>query len=97
MTRQRTFRAVVPEELPVLRPDNQRLRHKFLNLLSDLVKFTPLGDNVTLKIRSQPDSGSVFQAIHTGVRFEIQDVPRVFAPVTLARLMDRPAAECWFV
>jgi signal transduction histidine kinase len=70
----------VPEDTPVLRADERKVRQILLNLLSNSIKFTAEGGKVTLKIWSRAESGYVFQVIDTGIGIALEDIPRALTP-----------------
>jgi len=69
----------VPEELPWVRADRERLLQVFSNLLGNALKFTPHGGQVTLGARAE---GEV-------VRFWVRDTGPGIAPEALEHLFDR--------
>lgn len=70
---------VIPDQLPALRADKQKLKQILVNLLSNAIKFTDTGGEVTLKVWCQMDSGNVFQIVDTGIGIAPEDIPTALA------------------
>ena len=70
----------VPDDIPVLRADQRKVKQILLNLLSNAIKFTAGGGKATLKIWSHAESGYVFQVIDTGIGIAFEDIPRALTP-----------------
>ena len=80
----------ISDPMPWLRADQRVLKQIIINLLTNAVKFTPEGGQVTLKAWCQPKSGYVFQVIDTGIGIALEDIPRVMQPFTqIASAMSR--------
>jgi PAS domain S-box-containing protein len=69
----------VPEALPWVRVDRERLLQVFSNLVGNALKFTPPGGRVTLGARAEG----------TGVRFWVSDTGPGVPPEALEHLFDR--------
>jgi signal transduction histidine kinase len=65
--------------LPMLRADERALRQILLNLISNAVKFTPSGGNVTIRARSS-DVGLAFDVCDTGIGIAADDIERILKP-----------------
>ena len=73
-----SVRAVMPRSLPALRSDRQKVKQIVLNLLSNALKFTPVG-SVTIKASSDRRSRMVDIAVtDTGVGIADGDRMKVF-------------------
>jgi signal transduction histidine kinase len=70
----------VPDDIPVLRADERKVKQILLNLLSNAIKFSPDGGKVTLKFWSHAKSGYIFQVIDSGIGIAFEDIPRALAP-----------------
>ncbi len=70
---------VIPDHIPALRADEQKLKQILVNLLSNAVKFTDAGSEVTLKAWCQMGSGHVFQIIDTGIGIAPEDIPKALS------------------
>ena len=51
-----TLRAAVPDDLPAVRGDEERLGQLLVNLLHNAIKFSPRGGSVTVSARREGDS-----------------------------------------
>ena len=67
------------DPLPALRADERKLKQILVNLLTNAIKFTDAGGEVTLKAWSQMDSGYVFQIIDTGIGLAPEDILKAFS------------------
>lgn len=74
-----SVRNAVPEDLPDVLADSDRVRHVFENLLSNAIRFTPPGGTITL---SATDDGEQ-------VRFQIADTGAGVAPEHLEHLFEQ--------
>ncbi|WP_147468259.1 sensor histidine kinase [Corallococcus interemptor] len=69
--------ARVPEDLPCVLADRERVLQILANLLGNASKFTPEGGCITLCV--QPEAGHVrFQVSDTGPGIPPEDLPRIF-------------------
>lgn len=74
----------VPDDLPLVLADRDRLREILLNLVSNAIKYTPSGGEVA--IRAVPGPGSVrISVADTGVGIPLDDQERIFDPFYRAR------------
>ncbi len=70
----------IPNETIVIRADPKRLKQALLNLLSNSVKFTPSGGEVTLVVRKDAVKKLVFIAVSdTGIGMSDQDIPKALS------------------
>jgi PAS domain S-box-containing protein len=76
------FRIDVPDMLPPMRGDQARMRQVVEALLSNAVKFTPLGGQVTLSAAPTPEGGSIVTVSDTGIGMATEDIPRAFEAFT---------------
>lgn len=60
-----TFRTEIPDHLPPIMADSERLRWALINLLRNASQYTPQGGTVTLRISSH-DNGLVLEVADTG-------------------------------
>ena len=67
----------VPDGLPVVAADGQRVQQVLLNLIHNAIKFTPAGGEITLGARRDGD-WVVLSVCDTGAGIPVQDLPRIF-------------------
>ncbi len=68
-----------PDEPPLLRVDERKLKQILVNLLTNAIKFTEAGGKVTLRVWCRTDSGYVFQVIDTGIGIALEDIPKALS------------------
>jgi two-component system phosphate regulon sensor histidine kinase PhoR len=67
----------IPEDLPPIRADRDRLSQILINILDNAVKFTPEGGNVTVSAASAPDQEVVVRIADTGIGVPRDEVSRL--------------------
>jgi two-component system, NtrC family, sensor histidine kinase KinB len=67
----------LPDELPEVLADKTRISHVFGNLLSNALKVTSAGGNITVSARAEED-GLTFSVADTGKGIPNQFLPRIF-------------------
>jgi len=70
----------VPPDLPRVRGDQRRLLQIVLNLLTNAVKFTPPGGQVSVSAVHEADGGLTFGVADTGIGISAKDIERIFEP-----------------
>ncbi len=68
-----------PDDLPLLRGDERKLKQILANLMTNAIKFTGAGGKVTLRVRCRADSGFVFRIIDTGIGIAAEDIPKALS------------------
>ncbi len=69
----------LPDAVPIIHGDGQRLEQVLLNLLTNAVKFTPEGGNILVKVRK--DDASLFIDVRDdGIGIAREEQPRLFKP-----------------
>ncbi|AFZ43901.1 multi-sensor hybrid histidine kinase [Halothece sp. PCC 7418] len=83
------FSAQLPTQLPSLFVDERRIRQVLINLLTNAVKFTPEGGQITLEVNysatSEPEKPSAedyirFTVCDTGIGIAAENFQRLFQP-----------------
>ncbi len=67
-------------ELSFLRADERKLKQILINLLSNSIKFTHPGGQVTLDVRSHPETGYEFVVSDTGIGIASEDIAKALQP-----------------
>ena len=67
------------DQLPALRADERKLKQILVNLLTNAIKFTDAGGEVTLRAWCRPDGGHVFQIVDTGIGIAPEDIPKALS------------------
>lgn len=68
---------LVPDDLPPIRGDEERLHQLLMNLLHNAIKFSPQGGTVTITTDEHPD-GVIISVRDQGVGIPTKDQARVF-------------------
>jgi two-component system phosphate regulon sensor histidine kinase PhoR len=72
-----TLAVVLPDDLPQVMVDADRIRQVVINLVHNAIKFTPAGGYVTVTARSVHD-GIVVSVADTGIGVPAEDLSRIF-------------------
>jgi two-component system OmpR family sensor kinase/two-component system sensor histidine kinase BaeS len=76
-----TLHVAVPEELPAIEGDPQRISQVLTNLLTNALRYTPAGGTVTLRGEARngrAESGVLLSVQDTGQGIAPEDLPHVF-------------------
>ncbi|HLW28077.1 MAG TPA: ATP-binding protein [Kiloniellales bacterium] len=76
------LRVELPKRTPLLLGDPRRLKQILLNLLTNAIKFSPLGGIVRLSIRIGPRSGILIEVVDSGIGMSAEEVTRALQPFT---------------
>src|SRR6185437_7039662 len=68
------------DRLPKLHADGLRLKQVLLNFLSNGIKFTPVGGQVTLDAQMGDHERFVIRVIDTGIGMAAEDIPKALSP-----------------
>jgi len=69
----------LPDSLPIIQGDGQRLEQVLLNLMNNATKFTPDGGNITVKVHKQ-DTGLVVEVRDDVIGIAKEQQDRLFKP-----------------
>ncbi len=71
------LQSIVPGDLPFVLVDTEKISHVFSNLISNAIKWTPPGGQIT--VNSWEDDGMVwFSVVDTGQGIEPEHLPHIF-------------------
>jgi signal transduction histidine kinase len=65
---------------PVLRADERLVKQLMINLISNAIKFTPAGGEVSISTTWEDDGGCVLTVRDTGIGIAEEDIPKVLEP-----------------
>jgi len=77
--KQQTLSTDLPDSIPIIHGDGQRLEQVLLNLMTNAAKFTPEGGNITVQVRKQ-DTGLVVGVHDDGIGIAKEEQDRLFKP-----------------
>jgi signal transduction histidine kinase len=69
----------LPESLPIIQGDGQRLEQVLLNLMNNATKFTPDGGNIVVRVRRE-DGGLIVEVRDDGIGIAKDKQDRLFIP-----------------
>ena len=69
----------IPDFVPLIQADGQRLEQVLLNLMNNASKFTPDGGTITVRIKKQ-EAGLVIEVSDTGIGIPKDQQDRLFKP-----------------
>ena len=75
-----TLETDLPEEAPLIRGDELKLRQVLLNLLSNAVKFTPEGGRVTIRFELARNGEPVIAISDTGIGMSPDEITIALEP-----------------
>jgi signal transduction histidine kinase len=87
-----TYVSNTPHNLPLIQADRRALKQILLNILSNAVKFTPSGGNVTLTTTASKDA-LIFKVIDTGIGIPIESISDRTNPFTRGEPDPQKAQE----
>ena len=73
------LRIEIPDDLPLFFADERKIKQVLMNVLSNAIKFTRPGGNVTIAASASAENGFVFQVRDTGIGIAEEDIPSAFA------------------
>lgn len=86
-----TINLDVDDRLPPMWIDERAMRQVCLNLLSNALKFTPMGGQVTLTVHALPDGGQLLSVRDTGPGIPKEEIPKVLQPFGQGSLAHQSA------
>ncbi|OGO30708.1 MAG: hypothetical protein A2Z29_00585 [Chloroflexi bacterium RBG_16_56_11] len=69
----------MPDSVPIIQGDGQRIEQVLLNLMTNAAKFTPEGGNICVRVRRQ-DSGLVVDVQDNGIGIAREEQGKLFKP-----------------
>jgi len=75
-----TLKNNTPRNLPGLIADERKLKQIFINLVSNAIKFTPEGGEVSVEVEMHPSGNLIISVIDTGIGIAEENIPRAMAP-----------------
>lgn len=79
-TKEQSLELELPDYLPAVLIDRERLRQVLVNLLSNANKFTPRGGRITVRAREDGDLGVVVEVEDTGPGIPEEEQQSIFEP-----------------
>ena len=73
-----SLQVAVPDDLPLVQADRNRVRQVLLNLVSNAAKFTDEGD-ITVRAASDGEQWVTVSVTDTGIGIRPEDIPRAFS------------------
>tara|TARA_R110000868_G_scaffold1253_4_gene9684 strand:- start:2377 stop:4665 length:2289 start_codon:yes stop_codon:yes gene_type:complete len=70
---------IIPEDLPLIRLDERKVKQVLMNVMSNAIKFSAAGGKVTVEASIAPDKQFVFQVRDTGIGMSEENIPMAFA------------------
>ena len=67
------------EQAVRMRADERKLRQVLMNLVSNAIKFTPMGGEVQISLGRDDDSNVLIRVADTGIGIAAEDMPKVFS------------------
>ncbi|MCZ6895277.1 MAG: ATP-binding protein [Gammaproteobacteria bacterium] len=84
----------LPDRLPKMRGDSQKVKQILINLLGNAVKFTPEGGRITVSARTEPDGHLSIAVADNGVGIAEKDKAKVLLPFGQAGGRAQPSRNC---
>lgn len=82
----------LPDPSPVVMADSVRLKQIFINLLTNSVKYTPRGGNISMALAIDDRGGLQISIADTGIGMTKEDIPRALEPFSqIADIMSAPS------
>lgn len=75
--KKQTIKVIISKDLPALRGDGQMIHQVLINLLTNAIKYTEAGGQITVEVRSG-DGGVEVAVSDTGIGIPSAEIPRIF-------------------
>ncbi len=75
-----SLKVEVPDDLPPLLTDGLRLKQVLINLISNSIKFTPTGGQVTVRVQMDPERRFVISVSDNGVGIPPSELSKAMLP-----------------
>ncbi|MBT4770163.1 MAG: hypothetical protein HOO00_06510 [Rhodospirillaceae bacterium] len=75
-----TLKNSIPKNLPGLIADERKLKQIFINLVSNAIKFTPEGGEVSVEAEMDSSGSLALSVVDTGIGIAEENIPRAMAP-----------------
>ena len=75
-----TLSCAFPHDSPLLRADPRHIKQIVINLVSNAIKFTPPGGNISLDVSLDGQQGFLLTVQDSGVGIEESNIPKVLEP-----------------
>jgi signal transduction histidine kinase len=62
-----------------MRADERKLRQVLMNLVSNAIKFTPMGGEVQISLGRDEEGNVLVRVVDTGIGIAAEDMPKVFS------------------
>jgi len=79
----------LPEHLPLIKGDGQKLEQAVLNLVTNATKFTPEGGSITVRA-SKEDSNVIIEVKDNGIGISKEEQTRLFQPYSRVNADRQP-------
>ena len=76
--RSHTFTLDIPAPLPFIEADKERIEQVLVNIISNALKYTPVGGKISLEAYSEGTETVVLRVRDNGIGIPEQDIPRLF-------------------
>jgi signal transduction histidine kinase len=89
------YQVELPEDMPIVRADREKLVQVLLNLLSNAIKFTDSGGGITLRVAADPSRADTarIEVADTGRGIPVDRVEAVFEPFVQVRSAQSRGGE----